>query len=121
MRYLSLILNYPTHYYDHVTPKLGLTLQNQYCFGKLDTTNNIPANMFRAGNGPSGHTNPSPLRPSTNRCPNVYGKYANSIDPDQTPHSAASDQAIHCLPHIQRFLDTSVGCKMELFKFEDRF
>ena len=23
---------------------------------------------------------------------------ANSIDPDQTPHSVASDQGLHCLP-----------------------
>ena len=23
---------------------------------------------------------------------------ANSVDPDQTPHSAASDQELHCLP-----------------------
>ena len=24
--------------------------------------------------------------------------YANSVDPDQTPHSAASDLSLHCLP-----------------------
>ena len=24
--------------------------------------------------------------------------YANSVDPDQTPSSAASDQGLHCLP-----------------------
>ena len=35
--YLRFILNYPTHFYDNVTPKLGLTLQNQYCFRKWNT------------------------------------------------------------------------------------
>ena len=28
---------------------------------------------------------------------------ANSIDPDQTPQNAASDQGLHCLPVIQQF------------------
>ena len=29
--------------------------------------------------------------------------YANSVDPDQTPHSAASDLGPHCLPlHLVR-------------------
>ena len=26
--------------------------------------------------------------------------YANTGDPDQTPHSAASDLGLHCLPNI---------------------
>ena len=28
---------------------------------------------------------------------------ANSVDPDQTPQKAASDQGLHCLPLIQQF------------------
>ena len=34
----------------------------------------------------------------------IYSKYsdrqsgANSVDPDQTPHNAASDLGLHCLP-----------------------
>ena len=27
----------------------------------------------------------------------VKGSYANSADPDQTPHNVASDQGLHCL------------------------
>ena len=39
----------------------------------------------------------------------VYSKYsdrqvrANSVDPDQTPQNAASDQGLHCLSFIQQF------------------
>ena len=33
----------------------------------------------------------------------------NSVDPDQTPRSAASDQGLHCLPFTQHYLDTSTG------------
>ena len=40
IRYLRFILNYPTHFHDHVNPKLGLTLQNQYCFSKWDAIGN---------------------------------------------------------------------------------
>ena len=29
--------------------------------------------------------------------------WANSLDPDQTPQNAASDQGLHCLPLIQQF------------------
>ena len=42
---LRFILKYPTHSHDHATPKLGLTLQNQYCFSKWDTTGNASAKM----------------------------------------------------------------------------
>ena len=28
----------------------------------------------------------------------MIGLFANSADPDQTPHSAASDLSLHCLP-----------------------
>ena len=28
---------------------------------------------------------------------------ANSVDPDQTPQNAASNQGLHCLPLIQQF------------------
>ena len=30
----------------------------------------------------------------------------NSVDPDQTPHNAASDQGLHCFPLTQQFLGT---------------
>ena len=53
--YLRFILNYPTHFHHHVTPKLGFTLQNQYC-----VTGNVSAKMktFCFGGrkkGPFGH------------------------------------------------------------------
>ena len=38
------ILNYPTHFHDHVTPNLGLTLQIQYYFSKWNTKGNASAN-----------------------------------------------------------------------------
>ena len=28
---------------------------------------------------------------------------ANSVDPDQRPHSAVSDQSLHCLPYLISF------------------
>ena len=34
---------------------------------------------------------------------------ANSVDPDQTPQTAASDQDLHFLPPNQQLLDTSTG------------
>ena len=39
--------------------------------------------------------------------------WANSVDPDQTPQNAASDQGLHCLKIIQQFFfsDTSVEIK----------
>ena len=27
----------------------------------------------------------------------------NSVDPDQTPQNAASDQSLHCLPYTQQY------------------
>ena len=33
----------------------------------------------------------------------VRQAWANSVDPDQTPQNAASDQGLHCLPLIQHF------------------
>ena len=30
--------------------------------------------------------------------------FANSVDPDQMPHFAASDQGLHCLPYIPQYL-----------------
>ena len=35
---------------------------------------------------------------------------ANSVDPDQMPQNAASDQGLHCLSLIQLLLDTPTGC-----------
>ena len=40
---------------------------------------------------------------------------ANSVDPDQTPQNAASDQDLHCLPFVQQVLSTLNGDKTELF------
>ena len=57
--YLRFILSYPTHFHNHVTPKLGLTLQNQYCFSKWDTISNVSAKnedfCYGAEKGPYGH------------------------------------------------------------------
>ena len=39
--------------------------------------------------------------------------WANSIDPDQMPKNVASDQGLYCLPHIQHFLNTYTGSKIE--------
>ena len=58
----------------------------------------------------------------------IYPKYwdrracADSVDPDQMPQNAASDQGLHCLPLIQQFLHTSIdsyqnGLFRILFKF----
>ena len=32
-----------------------------------------------------------------------------SVDPDQMPQNAASDQSLHCLSVIQQFLNTRTG------------
>ena len=56
--YLRFILNYPSHLKDYVTPKLGLTLQNQHCFSMWDTIGNVAKNedfYSGAGKGPYGH------------------------------------------------------------------
>ena len=62
------IRNYPTHFHDHVIPKLGLTLQNQYCFSKWDIMGNASLKnegvCYGAGKGPYGHPNPTPTPPS---------------------------------------------------------
>ena len=34
----------------------------------------------------------------------IKGTLANSVDPDQTPQNAASDQGLHCLHLVQEFL-----------------
>ena len=34
--------------------------------------------------------------------------FANSADPDQTPHSAASDLALHCLPITLLWVSTGL-------------
>ena len=43
----------------------------------------------------------------------------NSVDPDQTPLNAASDQGLHCLPLIQQFY-TLTGSKSDVLKKEQR-
>ena len=54
----------PTHFHDHVTPNLGLILQNQHCFNKWDTITYVSAQnkefCYGAEKGPYGH--PSPTR-----------------------------------------------------------
>ena len=42
--------------------------------------------------------------------------WANSVDTDQTPHKAASDQDLHCLPLTQQILYTFIGSKLDLMK-----
>ena len=49
----------------------------------------------------------------------VFGQtaWANSLDPDQTPQNAASDQGLHCLPLTQLFyIHSKVVRKMDLLK-----
>ena len=41
---------------------------------------------------------------------------AISVDPDQTPQNAASDQGLRCLPIIQHFYTHSQVVKKDLFK-----
>ena len=38
----------------------------------------------------------------------------NSIDSDQTPQNAVSDQGLRCLPLIQQFLNSSTVSKIDL-------
>ena len=38
--------------------------------------------------------------------------WANSVDSDQMPLNAVSDQVLHCFPLNQQFLDTTAGNKM---------
>ena len=41
--------------------------------------------------------------------------WANSVDPDQMPHSAASDLGLHCLPLIQETFKHINRSKMDIF------
>ena len=43
--------------------------------------------------------------------------WANSVDPDQMPQNAESDQGLHCLPLIQQYFKTLVGSKIDFFNF----
>ena len=48
----------------------------------------------------------------------IFGQRGlDSVDPDQTPQNAASDQGLHCLSFIHQFVDTSTGCRIDLFSF----
>ena len=40
---------------------------------------------------------------------------AHTVDPDQTPQNATSDQDLHCLSVIHEFSDIRTGSKMDLF------
>ena len=42
---------------------------------------------------------------------------ANSVDPDQTPQNAASDQGLHCFPLIQQFDTLQYIAKRACFNF----
>ena len=44
---------------------------------------------------------------------------ANSVDPDQMPHSVASDQGQHCLPLIQKYFRHIDRLKNGSFKFQE--
>ena len=41
--------------------------------------------------------------------------WANSVDPDQTPQNAASDQGLHGLQLIQQSLDAPTRSQMNFF------
>ena len=47
--------------------------------------------------------------------------WANSVDPDEMLQNAASHQGLNCLPLIQQFLDTTLGSKLYLFKFYNKY
>ena len=51
--------------------------------------------------------------------PYFLGKiaYAYSVDPDQTPQNAASDQGLHCLTLIQHYLSRQMKGSKYFFKF----
>ena len=56
--YLRFVLNYHAHFHDHVSPKQGLTTQNQYCFSKWDTIGISAKNehfCYGADKGPYRH------------------------------------------------------------------
>ena len=42
---------------------------------------------------------------------------ANSVDPDQTPHSAASDLGLHCLP-VSLFWDARHKWVLHVFDYQ---
>ena len=44
-----------------------------------------------------------------------------TVDPDQMPLNAASDQGLRCLPLMQQFLDISISSKIELYNFKDKY
>ena len=46
---------------------------------------------------------------------------AISVDPDQTPQHAASDQGLYCLPFMGIFVDTSTGSKLDLFNYYKKY
>ena len=41
--------------------------------------------------------------------------WAKHDDPDQTTQNAASNRCLHCLPHIQHYLDTLTDSKIDFF------
>ena len=72
----------------------------------------------------SGHLDQVLQRKCLSNCFRIYPKYparltlANSVDPDQTPQNAASDQGLHRLPLIQKYLNARTGSKMDRFSKE---
>ena len=42
--------------------------------------------------------------------------WANSVDLNQMPQNAASDQGLQCLPLTQQFIKKSTGSEMDFFK-----
>ena len=43
------------------------------------------------------------------------------MDPDETPQNAASHQGLHSLQLIQHFLHITMGRKLYLFKFKNKY
>ena len=58
--------DYPTLFHDNVTPKLGLTLQNQCRFSKWDTIGDVSAKIgdFCYGAEKWSYGHPDPLKKS---------------------------------------------------------
>ena len=52
---------------------------------------------------------------------NLRQTRTNSADPDQMPQNAASDQGLHCLATIHRFLHIATDCKIELLKHQEKY
>ena len=78
-------------------------------------SNEYPQHMFLKGNKKNINTfwlKTAPHLELCDGCPSYRNNpkywdrqaFTNSVDPDQMPQDAASDQDLHCLSYIQQFL-----------------